>query len=306
MYIIINSVNYTEIRNLTFMPEVDVIGDAIPINEFNVEIKTTTEISVGQFAYLYDDLDQLWAKFWIVFADTVDEVFVQVKAQSPICLLDREPLLPAVIYTNATGIQTALTPVFARLSGISSYSIDPNLINKSVKGYCPEQTPRERLQWICYVAGAYIKQSFTDKIEVKELDTETVVDIPIEKTYWKPQIEYSDYVTAINLTTYTFTAGTPTGDDEYVEVGGTKYIVTKTLTQLINTSAPETAAQNEITVDGIYLANSDNSSEILSRLSLIYFSRRKAKADIINNREFQPSEKVTVQLDDERQAVGYI
>jgi hypothetical protein len=306
MYIKIGNVKYSKLKNLKFTPQTDITGDVIPINEFSAEIKTDAEIKIGQFVSLYDDLDQLWAKFWIVFADRLNIEFVRINAQSIVTLLDRITL-PAVIYTSATAVSTALDTIFNALSVYTSYTLDSAASSMTVTGYCPEQTGRERLQWICFACGLYVEQSYTDGIYIKVLDEETITDIPPDKTYWKPSVSYKDYVTAITVTAYSFAAGTPQSGDDYVTVNGVDYIITKTDVTLSN---PDTSAQaappNVIRVDEVMLINSNNASDVISRLSMLYFERTEVDADVINNREYRPAQKVGLQLDDERGAVGYI
>lgn len=305
MYITIDENTYREIRNLSFAPQVDITGDSMPVDEFNVDIKTTDKIAVGQFANLYDDLDQIWAKFWIVFADEVDSGFVTIKAQSPIMLLDRYTL-PAIYYDGAAFFG-ALLLLIVNVDGIVvPYVPSSDLYNTTVTGYAPEQTARERLQWLLMAAGGKIEQSFDERILITPLDQETVTDIPIEKTYWKPDPQYSDYVTSIIVTSYSFEERTPTSDEEYVEVGDDTYVVSQTTFELENQDAPASAPPNPIVVDGMYLINEDNVADIASRLALMYFARTEVNADVINNREYKPSQKVTIQLDEERSATGYI
>ena len=48
MYVIIDLTTYSGVRNLSFAPQTDVTGSAVPINEFSLEIVTTDDISFGQ------------------------------------------------------------------------------------------------------------------------------------------------------------------------------------------------------------------------------------------------------------------
>ena len=72
MYVTIDLTDYSTIRNLSFSPQTDVTGNSLPINEFSVDIVTDDDISFGQYAELYDDLDNLWAKYWINYAERLD------------------------------------------------------------------------------------------------------------------------------------------------------------------------------------------------------------------------------------------
>lgn len=304
MYISINNTTYTDIRNLSFTSQVDITSDSVPVDEFSLEVKTDDSIEVGQIIELYDDLDQLWAHFWIIRADEESLGFITILAQSGVGLLDRVKLKPRMYLTNIS-LATAMERVFARFPQID-YEIDSSLDNAVVKGYCPKHTARDRLQWLCFATNACVKQSFTDKLIITAIDQETVSDIPVNQTYWRPTLNYQDYVTDITLICYNYTEGTPSQDDEWVEVDGTKYIVTEREFTLENDDVPEGAADNSIEVEGIGLANLSNASDIVSRLAMLYFSRGNVTADIINNRTYEPSQKVNIQIDDERGATGYI
>lgn len=304
MYIQIGSKKYRELRNLRFSPQTDITGDSIPINGFTVDVRTGRDITVGKYVTLYDDLNQLWAKFWIVSANRLDEDFVQVEAKSSIYLLERVTL-PAVIYTSATAITTALNEIFTAVPYVD-YSISSAASAKTVQGYCPEQNGRERLQWICFACGLYVEQYFADRIYIKVLDQSSITEIPMDKTFWRPSVNYKDYVTAIIGTYYSFSAGTPQSGDDHVTVDGVDYIMTKTEITLSNPDVVETTPQNEVKVKNVTLLNINNVSQVLSRLSLIYFERIEVNADIINNLDYSPAQRVGITLDEKRGAVGYI
>lgn len=305
MYVVIGSTTYTKLKNLSFAPQIDIVGDTIPINEFTVQIKTTDNITVGQWAALYDDLDNLWAYYWVMYSDRVDAQFVEIKAQSIIALLDRVNM-DATIYTEDTQINTVVNACFTAAGISSGYNIDSGLLGHTIIGYFPEQTARERLQWVCFAVGAYVRQQGSQNVQIRELDQSTVTYIPIDKTFWKPSIEYKDYVTKITLTSYEFTQGTPSQGDDYVTVNDVDYIVTSQKYTLTNSNAPQTALPNEITVDGCYLINDDNADDIASRLAMLYFARTEIDADVINNNAYKPPMKVAVQLDESRGGLGYI
>lgn len=317
MYIKIGNTTYREIRNLAFAPEIDISGDSLPINELAVDIKTADSISAGSLISLFDDLDAMWCRYWIKSADVIDKGFVHVEAMSVIGLLDRFTL-PAAIYTADTGAYTLMLECFQPLrdAGAAWFVVDFDVLNAKVKGYFPEQSARERLQWLCLAIGAYVQQAFTipaaldghdvGSVDIKMLDTSTVTGIPMSKTYWKPSIEYKDYVTAINLTTYNFVQRTPTGDEEYVTVDDQTYVMTHYKFTLTNPDAPQNSVPNEVNVNDMTIVNAGNVSAIASKLSMLYFARTEVDADVINNKEYEPSQKISVSLDDTREAVGYI
>ena len=306
MYIVIDQTTYSELRDLSFAPETDVTGNALPINEFQVKIVTTDTIAYGQYAELYNDVDTRFAKYWIVYAEREGDA-VQIVGRSDIALLDGVTL-PAVMYSNAA-IGDVLDGVMVRQAGggmvaTIDYSLASALSGVTITGYCPEQSARERLQWICFVAGAYVRTFFNGTVRIQPLDT-TETLIPIERTYMRPTVKYSDYVTAVRVTAFSFAAGTPQATDEWVQVGSTYYIVTRQEYTLTNDAVPASAADNVISFDNVYLINSSNASQMLSYLALLYFKRAEVTLDCINNGEYKPGDRLVVYGDRDRLFVGY-
>ena len=301
MKIIINGVTYTQIKNLSFAPETDITGNEAVINKFSADIMTASDIDVGANAYLYDDLDNLWAKYWLVESVRKEKNTLSIEAQSILRILDRKTM-DAAIY-NGMAVTTILSNIFSGLT--SEYTLDSSFSSKTISGYCPKQTARERLQWICFCIGAYLKTFFTDKILILPVDT-SAVTVPMEKTFWKPSVTYGDYVTAVKATAYSYSAGLPQNTDKWVQVGNNYYIETSQEFTVSNPSAPVTANENVVSVSDVKIINTDNVSEILTLLSTYYFKRIEVDADIINNGEYAAGDKVIVPVDDSNFIAGFI
>jgi hypothetical protein len=95
--------------------------------------------------------------------------------------------------------------------------------------------------------------------------------------------------------------------DTYVEdSNGNYYIVSAQKVTLTNPDVPSAAPEKTITVDGLYLINNDNVSDILTHLSDLYFKRTEVDLDVINNAEYQPGEKVIVYADEDKLMTGFI
>ena len=309
MYVTIDLTDYSTIRNLSFSPQTDVTGNSLPINEFSVDIVTDDDISFGQYAELYDDLDNLWAKYWINYAERLDAKTVRIRAQSDLSLLDGVTLAPTMY--SSDDISDVLDAVMVRQSGapgiiaLIDYTLDSSLSSLTISGFCPKQSARERLQWICFTIGAYVKTYFNDQIEILPIDdTETLV--PINRTFWKPTVTYKDYVTAVRVVAYSFAAGTPSTTDEWVSDGTTTYIVTPQEYTITNSYAPSAAADNVVSIEGVYLVNSSNVSWILTYLSELSFKRTEVALDAINNAAYKPGDKLIVYADDSTLAGGYV
>lgn len=307
MKIVINNKTYKEIKTLRFDPETDLTGGSVVINRFNADVYTEDEISVGINAYLYDDMNNLWAKYWIIKAERIDKTTLRLEAQSIIMLLDRFTM-PAKMY-NSTTISNAITEVFSTIQSIypttDLFTIDDTILDVVVDGYAPEQSARDRFLWLVFIAGAYVRTYFTETVDIMVVD-DTLDIIPLNKTFWKPRVSYSDYVTAIKAKAYTYTQGTPQTTDTWVEVNGTYYIQEEREFELANPDVPITATTNEVVFDDITLINVDNVDEILTRISTYYFKRIEVDADIINNGEYIPGERYSLNTEVDQLISGYI
>lgn len=301
---------YTETTNLSFAPSADLVGASVPINEFEVDIHTEDTIDIGAYAELYDDNDTLWASYWVIYAEHIDTHTLRMRCQSDIALLDRVTL--EAKYYNGETVKNVLDETIVRNSGAvgvvtpMAYTLDSSFLSETVTGFCPEQTARERLLWVCFTIGAYVKSFFNTQIEILPIDsTETM--IPMADTYWKPTITFNDWVTAIKCKAYTFTAGTPQTTDTYVkDANGTYYIVTETDLTLSNPDAPAAAPENIMTIEGVYLVNNSNVSGILTHLSQWYFKRMEVDLDAIDNGTYIPGDKVVGYVTDRDMVQGFI
>lgn len=310
MYVKIDDVEYTELKNLSFAPSADLTGTSIPINEFQVDIYTDDTFSLGSWANLYDDADNLWASYIITYSQRINPDAVQIRAQSDIALLDRITLEPC--YYNGAYAESVLDETIINASDSAPglwapwpYHIDDSLKNKTIAGFCPQQTARERLLWVCLVIGAYVKGSFNNEIEILPIDNSADL-IPMGDTYWRPKVTTKETVTKINVKSYSFTRGTPQSTDTWVTDGTNYYIVTEQENSLANQSAALGTLDKEISIDGVYLVNSSNVSTVLATLAQWYFNSVQIEADVINNAAYAPGDRVMLYTDEEHIKSGYI
>ena len=291
MKVVIADKIYTEIKNLKFNLQADITGSKVAINEFTVAIKTLDVIGFGDFAYLYDDKDRLWAKYWITEVERQNEDFVYITAQSLLLLMDRATM-PAKYY-DGVSVGTVLAEIFGYVPQIESV-IDVSFGDRTITGFCKEQSARERLQNVCFVIRAYVKTYFTDKVEILPVD-ETTSYVPANKTFATPSVKYGNFTSAVQVTAYTYTEGTPQSTDKWVSADNTTYYIQTTQsTVLRNTDVPETVPENVVTFDKCTLVNPQNVSEIISRLAKYYFKRLETTAEIVDGGEYLPAQNLTV------------
>jgi len=308
MYIKINGTNYSAVKSLTFSPEVDLTGQSIPVNEFTADIISSgINVSHGSVASLYDDLDNLWAYYRVTLAERIDLNTVRIRAKSHVSKLDQYKLSP-VMY-QGDSLASVLQGIFAQV-GSAIYEVDQSLLSNTVTGYCPEQTARERLLWVCLSIGACVIHSFCENIRIVPIydDDEDPVFIPDSEVFWKPTVTFDDWVTSIKIKYYAFTRNDDPGTkDKWVEAGGYTYTYTEQEYTLTNDDAPSTAPAKDITFDGNMLINANNVGLIAIRLVKQYFKRPvSADVDIIDNAAHVPGDWVMVRTDEQTIRQGCI
>lgn len=301
MKITVGNETYSSIKDLSFAPVADVTGDSLPINEFSAEIITDDDIAVGATAQLYDDLDNMWASYTVSFSERTN-AGRKIIAQSVISILSKRTR--DLAFYDEEPVTNILNNIFL---GLPAYSLDPSLTNEKISGYVPEQTCRERLQWICLVLGAYVKSFGSGTIQILPLsDNETY--IPINKTYWRPEHNHKDYVTTLRVMAYTYTEGEPEVTDEWISdgTGSNFYIQTYQDYTLQNSAAPPSVPANEVVVKDITIINPSNVSKVLTTLAAYHFNRDEVVATVVNNWDYKPGEKVTVHVSEDETITGYI
>ena len=310
MHITIGITSYAELKNLSFDPEVDLLCDALHINEFSADILTDDTISAGQEATLHDESSNIWANYWIDYAERVDADTVRVRARSEIAMLDGV-MLEETVYTG-DALSDVLDEVMVRQTGAPGivakidYTLSSALSNATVSGYCPSQTARERLQWVCFAVGAYVKTAFVNQITVLPLD-DTAALIPLDKTFWRPTVNHGDYVTAVKVTAYTFTQDSSSAASSNASYTfPLPWVASTQEYTLVNQNVPSGIADNVVEISELYLINQSNVSSILTRLATRYFKRTEVQLDAIDNGEFVPGDKVYVYADAQTIYTGHI
>lgn len=302
MKVIIGQTAYTKLRGLSFAPEADLSGATLPICQFQADIITGATLPPGGWAELKDDLGNLWARYWIADSYRLDSQAVRLIAKSPLELLDRVELDP-VLYTDAH-VYDVFDDIFDAVPE-ADFTMDASFAEKLISGWAPRQTARQRLQWVCLVIGAYVKQFFDDRLRAVPID-DTAAPIQSSDVFWKPELSYRDPVTAVQATAFSFAQGTPTATDEYVTDGTDYYIVSRTEASLANPGVTAADPENPVTLGDVMLVSTGYISTVLSHLATYYFDRTAVEAKVVNNGAYKPGDRVQLPVDDETLVTGYI
>ena len=303
----IESGNY-QITNLSFSPQADLTGNSLPVNEYTCDVILPEPIpGTLSAAILYDDMDQRWCSYPITNANQITNKYLRLTCSSWLKRLD-DRQLAEVVYVNesaANAIDECFGAAYA-----NDYTIATAIASKTVSGYAPAQTGRERLTWLCFVLGAYVEDIYRNDALITEVD-DTATLIPIDKTYGgsqRPTVDNGEWVTGLKITTYTFRQGTQEEweDDDNSYMFPTPWIATPQTIELTNPAAPPDARANVVELSGIYLINPNNVSDITARLAKYWFNPQIVQLSVINNRSYKPGDLVQVYTAPDSMAVGYI
>lgn len=307
MKVVINSKEYTQLRNISLSLATDLTGNTLPTDEMSLDIITEDDIQAGKKIELYSDVspaNKPWLTFRIMQAERIESAnIVSVHAVS--LLYNAENTVIAAGNTDNSPVTLLLYSVFlqSKITGADYSDLD----GINVTGPLPEQTAKEQIQWFAFVSNAFVRSGGENSIEIKLLDDEADTIIPLNQTFWRPSISYDDWVESVSIVSYAFSTGTPSQGDETITIGNTTYIVTSQTHKMTNPNLPQGIKGQEIVYDGIYLVNENNWSDILSYLATLYFNRATVDADVINNElVYRPGDHVSVYLDEERMVSGFI
>ncbi len=278
----------TQIASLSLAHEVDPIAATLKIDQMVAELEIETAMPIAKWVTLEID-DVVWNKYWILSCDKTSEKTYTMTAQSALVLLDRIKL-DAIMYSNVT-VASALS---AFIPNSIVYTIDASIASTTISGYCKDQSARERLQQICFAAGAMVKAFFSQNpLDIVVMDDASDV-IPSSDIYFRPKISYEDVITAIKVVAHTYTAGTPSTVDKHVEVGDTSYIETTQDFIVDNPDATEDDPENVMEVKDCTLIGTGNASEIATRIATYYFNRMKWSGKVIHNGAYPAGQRYTV------------
>lgn len=333
MYIRIDVVgfgNYRRLKALSFSPEADLTLSSLPVNGLTVEVITEDAFYPGLPLELYDDMDALWANYIVTKAERLNPYTARLTAQSHLTLLDRFTL-GAEMFENVTVsafVDRLFTDPFTGSQAIVPIDIDDYYSGVTVTGFCPEQTARERLQWLCLTIGALVRQCFCENLTIFPApDVDAAVYyakgqlIPLSDTFMRPSIAEAPIVRSVSVTGYeNFTDVDPTedesGDDESGDEserewqsGEDFYGVTWWFNPVDwtfqNTESPELPGKT-VSIDGVTLISGATAERVLGWLAAAYFRRGEIDLDCINNGRYFPGQKVRFYTDEGTVYTGYI
>lgn len=299
-----------QIKNLNFAPQTDLTGNSLPVNEYTCDVITTDDIPgtlppEAGTCTLYDErgIGYEWSYWPIKKSIRISPTCVRITCTSWISQLDYIEMAETV-YQGETA-ENVMATIFP---SANDYEMANSLKSVQISGYAPAQNARERLTWVLFAIGGYVRDIFASKVQILKVDT-TEALIPIDRIFMRPSIDRADWVTGLKITTYSFFQAA--SDEAAAEYDNSymfplPWVATESTVELSNPAAPADAPENVIEIDGIYLVNPNNVSAIASRLAEYWFNPMEASLDCINNRQYRPGDLVTVYTSPEDMLTGYV
>ena len=267
------------IESLSVTQNADIMADIVPIDTAICRIRSETPL-VAEYMDVDDNtgitgrpLSPLVAPIGHYVVKQINNLgnnLYEIQGYSLVYRLDT-PKVPAKYY-NGVSLSVALKDVEKNANGSFgvTYNVDTALSGKTITGYCPEQTARERLQQFCWAVGGYVSCACSALINILAIPSTVQGTVPKSKISAFPAVANEDEVARVNLTVHTYTAGT-SGDDIVIDADGNKYVHTTSTLTMANTALTG-VSNREISVDNATLVNSSNAQATLLRMASVYFN----------------------------------
>lgn len=269
-----------DLRSVNVTEGVSVISDDVEINTLDFTLDNSDDIDFifqeKQPVSAYDGA-KLIGVFYIKSSSRSSERLYDVSCQDALGILDDEPFAAAVYSSkNAKELITSI------LGAHFTLDFDPALEDETVTGYIPDCTKREALQQIVFALRATIDTSASRGVRVRRLTAASPATIPLDRTYTGGSVETAAVVTEIRVTAHSYSAS---GSGESVEVGGTTYYHTTSVTSKTNPNATTQTKPNVIEVRDATLVNSDNVAAVAQHVFDYYMRRQTHSVKIVMDKE---------------------
>ena len=263
-----------ELRSVRVTEGMNIISDDLEINTLDFSLDSADDIDYvfqqKQPVSAYDS-DHLIGVFYIESSSRKSVSVYDISCIDALGVMDSEPFA-AAIYSDASAktlIQTILAGHFT-------------LEYEKVTGYIPDCTKREALQQIAFAICATIDTSGTRGIKVRKLASDEAAEIPLDRLYTGGSVETSSPVTEVRVTAHAYKT---TGSGDSVEVDGTTYYHTTTVTTKANPKVTATTKPNVVEVRDATLVSSSNVAAVAQHVYDYYMRRQTHSVRIVMDGE---------------------
>lgn len=262
-----------ELTAAKFVHEVDLISDIVPINVFDADFKNDKRVDFifqrTQPVEAYNGTD-LIGVYYLEESERTGGNSYSISCMDAIGILDLSEY-PGNIWIEDTPLTTILNDV---IGGLFSVDIAPAFAESTLRGYIPDCTRREALQYVAFALGAVVDTSGSSKIKLFPMPLGTGAEIPAQKTYIGGKVEVAAPVTEVTVTAYVFFDERPGENDESVNVNGVEYRYYTETKHAYNPDIVSTTLPRKIKFDKSYLVNLSNAQTLADNI-MVYYMRRE-------------------------------
>lgn len=270
---VVREISEDEITGAKFVHEVDLISDVVPINvlDANFQIKRSIDLVFQrtQPVEAYNG-DTLIGVYYIEDGDRYGVRSYGLSCVDAIGVLDMSDY-SANIWIEDTPLTTILADV---LDGMFEVEIDPAYADSTLRGYIPDCTRREALQYVAFALGAVVDTSGTKKIKLYPMPTGTGAAIPASKTYIGGKVKVAVPVTEVTVTAYVFFDERPGENQDSVVVNGVEYRYYTDTKHAYNPDTVGTNLPKKLKFDKSYLVNLSNAQTLADNI-MDYYTRQE-------------------------------
>ena len=291
-----------ELKSASFVHEVDLISDTVPINILDASFHSLNDVDFvfqsKQPVTGYND-DKLIGVYYIEEGRRTGATDYEISCYDALGILDLEDYDGGLWLTD-TPLVDILQEVFG---GAFLFDIDPAFENSTLRGYIEPSKKREALKHIAFALGAVVDTSGSSAIKLYPAPVGTGNTIPAAQTYTGGAVTVSDKVTEVTVTAYIIFDERPDDNDEYIEHNGEKY---RYYTDTKHAYNPNTVAfdpANKVRFDKSYLVNLSNAQTLADKIMAYYMRREKYAFKHVLN-EQKPSDRARVTLPWDGEAEG--
>ena len=158
-----------------------------------------------------DSIRVFWGIFYVDEIKMNDDRTLKISAFDGVGIMDNT-YFNGGVYNNKNALE--LIDEIMDSAGFA-YTIDESLTTKTVTGYIPYGTHRDALQMVAFAIGAFVDTSRTGTIQVlviPDLSVEPDIKLGLDRQIVGGTVNYSELVTGVDVTAYTYTAGTSTSE----------------------------------------------------------------------------------------------
>lgn len=276
-----------ELRGVKVTEQIDLLSSQLSINKMDFTLDSKTGIE-----YIFQRLQPIYAyngqtligAFYVDRGNRMGVGLYDLTCNDAIGVLDNDPF-PATMYSG----KNAKDAILEVLGGKFGLELDPALENETLTGPILEGTRRYALHQIAFALRAVVDTSGTDKIMVFRAASADPEEIDQSRIYTGGSAETSAPVTAIKLTTHSYSTS---GGGDSVEVDGVTYYDTKAVITITNPNITASDKQNVIEITDATLVNPGNGQAVAKALYDHYMRRNSHKVKIVVNDE-HPGDYVT-------------